>query len=334
MTIELADGRTLPGIHRLELPLPFYPKNVYCYLIDADRKTLIDCGLSTPESLEELRRQMEPTGIAVEEIDLLLLTHAHLDHCGQAGQVKALSGCDVGAHRLGARNIEDFPQADESNKPRVREILRTWGVSDDLIKNREEQAKFWEGVRDDIKVDLLLEDGEVLDLGGMKLTVLHVPGHSEGQMVLHDAEGRILFSADHLLPDISPVPLIQLYHAGAEMPKSLISFLASVRKVDGLGLEVALPAHGEPILDVDSLIESYRLHTEKRQLKVERIMRKRGPLTAFETAVLLFDDKRAKEQMFLCLSEVVGHLQLLDRRGRLNIDRRDGLFYYGYKEEH
>ena len=86
--------------------------------------------------------------------------------------------------------------------------------------------------------------------------------------------------------------------------------------------------------EVRALIESYRLHVEKRQLRIERILRKRGPLTAFEAARVLFGDKKANEQMFLCLSEIVGHIQLLDHRGRLNIERRQGQIYYNYKEDY
>ena len=92
MAINLSDGRVLEGIHRLSLPLPFHPRVVYCYLIESERTTLIDCGLNMPGAFERLREEMAACGMSVEDIDLLIVTHAHLDHYGLAGRVKAESG--------------------------------------------------------------------------------------------------------------------------------------------------------------------------------------------------------------------------------------------------
>ncbi len=333
--LTLSDGRTLEGIHRITLPLPFYPKAIQCYLVSAERTTLIDCGIKGSGNLKFLRRKLEEAGTAIEDIDLLVITHAHIDHCGQALQIKEASGCEVAVHRYEAGNLEDFPQGrDTDGDSPVLAALLEWGVPEDLVKIGARHTALMRSLRDNVTVDRRLEDGDVLDLGEVKLETIHVPGHSAGQIVLHDPARRLLFSADHLLPDISPVPLLQFYHGLPERPHSLVNFMASVRKVDALELDVALPSHGEPILDVEEVVEGYRLHTEKRQLRVERILRKHGPITAYEAAELLFSKKTASGQWFLCLSEIIGHLELLERRRRIGVERRNGLVYYNFKKDY
>ena len=59
---------------------------------------LVDCGMDKPGSLRDLERALEPAGFAVEDVRLLVCTHAHVDHCGQAFTVQARSGCELWIH--------------------------------------------------------------------------------------------------------------------------------------------------------------------------------------------------------------------------------------------
>lgn len=56
----------------------------------------------------------------------------------------------------------------------------------------------WDMAHDDAEPDEDLADGQVIEVGGVRLEVLHTPGHSPGCVCLHDAEGGVVFSGDTL----------------------------------------------------------------------------------------------------------------------------------------
>ncbi len=98
---ELGRGeRVLPGIWRLRLPLP-WPGVPHCnaYAVAAgDGVVLFDCGLHEPGSLAQLERAMEQVGLHLSDVRLLVCTHAHSDHYGQAASVVEASGCELWMH--------------------------------------------------------------------------------------------------------------------------------------------------------------------------------------------------------------------------------------------
>ena len=58
----------------------------------------MDCGLDAPGAMANLERALEQVGLGIERVRLLVCTHAHLDHCGQAAAVQARSGCELWIH--------------------------------------------------------------------------------------------------------------------------------------------------------------------------------------------------------------------------------------------
>ena len=90
----------MPGIWRLRLPLP-WPGVPHCnaYAVAAgDGVVLFDCGLHEPGSLAQLERAMEQVGLRLSDVRLLVCTHAHADHYGQAASVVDASGCELWMH--------------------------------------------------------------------------------------------------------------------------------------------------------------------------------------------------------------------------------------------
>ncbi|MDQ2649554.1 MAG: MBL fold metallo-hydrolase [Actinomycetota bacterium] len=61
-----------------------------------------------------------------------------------------------------------------------------------------DDAELWGHVYPDRRWDGELADGQVLEAGGHRLTVLHTPGHTPGGVCLHDADAKVVFSADTL----------------------------------------------------------------------------------------------------------------------------------------
>src|SRR3954464_4887641 len=72
----------------LAIPTPFYVGDVNVYLIKEDPLTLIDVGPKTEEAARTLREKLGGHGVQLADIQRIVLTHAHEDHCGLAKQVR------------------------------------------------------------------------------------------------------------------------------------------------------------------------------------------------------------------------------------------------------
>ena len=84
-------------------------------------------------------------------------------------------------------------------------------------------------------------DGDVIETELWPLRVLWTPGHTEGGMCLYNAERRVLFSGDTVFPD-------GYYGRYDGESGSLEAIQESLRRLNGLDVDVMLPGHGEPVL--------------------------------------------------------------------------------------
>ena len=222
------------GIRRITTPLPTRPGHVHSYLLPGeDGWTLVDTGIGLPDAQEVWR---ESLGDA--EVARIFVTHFHPDHVGAAADVAELTRAPVHQGAL------DYAQCElvwgNPNWPeRIADWFRTHGVPDEiteeLIGSGDVYRPFIRFQRDPILVD----DGDRLD--GWELVA--APGHADGQLCL--LKERVLVSADHLLGRISPT--VGLWPASR--PDPLGDFLESLERTIELDPEIALPGHGDPILD-------------------------------------------------------------------------------------
>ena len=77
----------LPGVFRLRLPLP-WPGVPHCNawaVAAGDGVVLFDTGMHQPDSLAHLERALAMCNLRLEDVRLVVCTHAHSDHYGQAG---------------------------------------------------------------------------------------------------------------------------------------------------------------------------------------------------------------------------------------------------------
>jgi glyoxylase-like metal-dependent hydrolase (beta-lactamase superfamily II) len=176
-----------------------------------------------------------------------------------------------------------------------------------------------------------LRDGEILALSARRLKVFHRPGHSPSDTIFWDQERAILLGGDHLLARISSNPLLSrplsANASSAEdvdrRPSALRAYMESLRATATLPAEVVLGGHGEPVLNHVKLIdERFRMH-ERRARKVLRVLGSQS-LTAFEIALEMWGNV-AVTQAYLTLSEVLGHLDLLQVEGHVEEDSATGV---------
>ena len=304
------------GIHCLAVPTPFAVGRVNCYLIEDEPLTLIDTGPNSGKSLDELERALAAHGRTIEELGLIVITHQHMDHLGLLEVVSRRSGAEVAALHLLAPYLADFSASVAADDEFSHAVMRRHGIPADMatVLGAVGVAFRAFGSRGDVTREL--RDGDQLVLRDRTFEVMHRPGHSPSDTIFWDADRRILIAGDHLLAHISSNPLLHRPLAPGNdhaRPQALIQYIDSMLATRELPAQVVLTGHGEPITELEGLIdERLRLH-RRRAEKMLRMLDAR-PLTAYEIAVQMWGNV-AVTQAYLTLSEVLGHLDLLLRDG-------------------
>ncbi len=312
------------GIHRLAIPTPFAVGRVNVYLIEDEPLTLVDAGPNSGTSFDELQRGIAGLGHALEDIELVILTHQHIDHLGLVSLVAAHSGADVAAIDVAVPFVENFSVEAQADDDFARETMLRHGIPEDVVSALSSVSRAFRAWGARAEVSRVLRDGEGMSFRDRTLHVHHRPGHSPTDTVFHDRERRILIAADHLLGHISSNPLITRPPEGSrERPQALVTYLESLKATREMDVELVLPGHGDPVTEHRALIdERFALH-RRRADKIHRLLVER-PRTAYEIAQALWGNI-AVTQAYLTLSEVLGHVDLLLNDGRVQEDRHDAV---------
>ncbi len=314
---ELQAASAAPGIHRIALPTPFAVGRVNCYLLEGRPLTLVDTGPNSGKSLDALELALAALGHAIEDLDLIVITHQHMDHLGLTEVLVRRSGAEVAALDLLAGYLERFSAGVKADDAFSMDIMRRHGVPNDLATALATVGAAFRAFGSSARVTRPLGDGDELVLGDRRLQVMHRPGHSPSDTLFWDADRGILLGGDHLLPHISSNPLISRPLDGpgtGERPRALIAYIASMRLTRELPITVVLPGHGDPFGDHTSLIDE-RLRMHGRRADKLLGMLAPGSLTAFELAQRMWGNV-AVTQAYLTLSEALGHMDLLVADGR------------------
>jgi glyoxylase-like metal-dependent hydrolase (beta-lactamase superfamily II) len=155
-----------------------------------------------------------------------------------------------------------------------------------------------------------LRPGETLTMGESTVRIIHVPGHADNQIVLHDEARGILFAADHLLLGITPN--IGLWPESE--PHPLAHYLESLENMRGLGADLILPGHGPVFHDLDGRIGELILHHEERLETMWRTISDR-PKSPYEVSRLVFRGTLTDHQRCFALAETLAHLDHLVLEG-------------------
>jgi glyoxylase-like metal-dependent hydrolase (beta-lactamase superfamily II) len=196
---------------------------VNVYLIDGGSEfVLIDIGyLDTVEEIVELIRKMD---FNLSTCKMIIATHADADHIQGVAKAKEMLRTKVAAHPNSVEPIET------GDGVLTYATIKAQGI--DIPMPR-------------CKIDLLLDEGDVVRVGDVQLQVWHTPGHTTGQLSFK--MGDLLFCGDNIYKD-SCVGVIDAHH-GSHIP----SFLKSLERIREDDSTFLLPSHG-PVFRRDNRI--------------------------------------------------------------------------------
>jgi glyoxylase-like metal-dependent hydrolase (beta-lactamase superfamily II) len=312
------------GIHRIEVPTPFAVGRVNVYLIEDEPLTLVDTGPNSATSFEVLTSGLAALGHGLEDIELVIVTHQHIDHLGLVSIVAQRSGADVAALDVAVPYVENYSKEAQKDDEFARAVMLRNGIPQDVVSALSAVSQAFRAWGSSAPVTRVLHDGEELRFRDRALEVHHRPGHSPTDTVFHDRERRLLIAADHLLGHISSNPLITRPTDGSDdRPQALVTYLRSLEATREMDVDLVLPGHGDPVTDHRALIdERFALH-RRRAEKIHRLVAEQ-PRTAYEIAQALWGNI-AVTQAYLTLSEVLGHIDVLKNEGRVRELARDSV---------
>jgi glyoxylase-like metal-dependent hydrolase (beta-lactamase superfamily II) len=315
--------QVLDKIYKIELPIPFPLKTMNVYFIDDSPRTLVDAGIKTEASFEILEKGLEAIGFGLNSIERILITHGHIDHYGQAKRLSSLSGAPIYIHPIEYGRIRSIIHS----LGHLKSILLRNGTPEALVNQAIQYIESAQSMADPLEEAFFLNDGDSISFKSMIWKTIHCPGHAPGLICFYWPEKKILFTGDHLLKKITPNPVLNVH--GNRPPyryPSLKEYLASLEKIEGLDISLLLPAHGEEVHDVKGLIQKIFAHHKERMDRVLFSL-SQGEKTPFEIAMDLFPGVPPFE-IFLGISEAVGHLEILKEKGIVRVKEKEGKDYY------
>ena len=311
----------------------------WAYLFENDGMTLIDAGATG--SYRHLAEGVEATGYQVRDIERAIITHGHQDHDGAAGQLAEEAGAEIWAHDIYAHLLQYNPWDIQRNpsSPLQREMQRV--VMADRVSNEAEEARRSAGyaerqrryveTRRKFKINRTLKaDEESGDLGFM-----HAPGHSPDEICV--TMDGLVFTGDHVLPEITPHPTTKArfspdirkrvpehYHCEDEI-YGLETYLRSLRLIANLGDDVSvLPAHrlfSKGRFNFETTGRAVEI-LEHHVVRLGRILHRMGTEpTSLEhvTRGVFARRKLIGGNLYMALSEIVAHIELLEDAGDLEV---------------
>lgn len=219
------------GVYRLGRRL----HNFYL-LSEGGKATVVDTGGS--RELPLLEAGLASVGLTLDDVEAVLITHAHTDHLGSAG-------------RISNRGVPVKVHEDEAAYARDNSAGSQVGTTDLPLWNPRAYVFLFEMIRAGAHRSYRVQnvetvtDGERLDLPG-RPRVIATPGHTNGHAGYLFETYRVLCSGDALVTDglisrrAGPQLMDRRFHADPDRAR------ASLNKLAGLAADLILPGHGPP----------------------------------------------------------------------------------------
>jgi glyoxylase-like metal-dependent hydrolase (beta-lactamase superfamily II) len=243
---------------------------------------LFDTGVGGPGRLRLFELALAGAGFGIEDVRLVVCTHAHTDHFGLAGPIAEAAGCEYWIH--------------------------PWW--DHLDLNSDDGPGRWvEGAR---APDRALEPGTVVDTDLGSWVAHPTPGHAPSHMVFHQPERRLLISGDHLLGRT-----ILSYERGPTTDP-VGEYLVGLDLIETLEVELCLSGHGRTFRDPAVKIAEARRQIATLLELIESMLAER-PHAAAEIMSGLEESKPDVPRAGIEMPNVQAYLDRLVALGRAEV---------------
>jgi len=300
---------------QIPLPIPYAVGPVNAYLFLDPEPTLVDCGLKTDACWEALTAGLAAHGLAVADLQRVIITHAHVDHMGLAGKITEHSAAQIWV----AENMVDWAvNLSAKWQGRLRFMARILqqlslpvAQQEAILAGMANTPTMWDAVPA-ARVTAFPAEG-VIEIGGEAWQIFYTPGHSNTHSCFYQPETRQLLAADMLLA-VTPTPVIEepLDDSDERVP-GLPQFLDSLALVEELEIDWVYPGHGDIFTDHRALIQRQSARIAQRTEECYGLIDD-GHHTFGALLDAMYGQQPATER-FGALGMLLGYLDLLETDG-------------------
>lgn len=234
-------------------------------------------------------------------VDAVLLSHWHEDHLMHLDlfEEKPLWMCAADAEPLLSldRFLDAYGMNDEERDPWIKTMYEVFH-----FKPRTPQR--------------MIDGGEVIDLGGVTVQVVHTPGHTPGHCALFFREEEILFLGDYDLTAFGP-----WY---GDTHSDIDKLLASVEELKSMQARTWLASHGDGVFlsNPGELWNSYVSVVHQRDQALLDLLKEPRTMADVIDARIVYKKKREPKEFFdFGERAIMGkHLQRLIKNGEVTFD--------------
>ncbi len=298
----------------MELPVPFATETVNVYLVKGEKLILIDTGTKTEETRKALNHQLRELGYTLSDIDTVIITHHHADHCGLLDDFD--EDVEVVGHPWNEPWITKSPDFIQRYERFYENLAPQLGIPEVFLKKGPSMTRtliyscnrsLTHAVREGDFIRALPE-----------FQVIETPGHASTHIALYRERDGLLIGGDILLDRISSNPLLEPPYYGEERARPLLQYNESLRRLAQMPISRILTGHGKDVTNVKELVGE-RLRKQEKRAGIVLEMLKEKPMTPYEVCVKLFPILYDK-QLALTISETVGQLDFLEYNQQVIID--------------
>jgi len=328
----------IDDVYRIKINVPFQVKFVCLYLFKLeDQYILIDAGFNSPAWKKKFLQEINTIGLSIENIDVCIITHNHLDHIGLIQEFKRKNpNIKIVMHNITNKILKW--ETDKSNKEEIEKEalkisleMKKYGLSEEERLRIVQFFTYWPKLRTYQAPDEILHDNDKLL---NDLEIIWTPGHSFGHICVFDAKRKYLFSGDHILSRITPhignfiIPdFLADEYEDYNFRNVLDHYLQSLDRIDKLDSKIIFPGHQEIIYNPHERISAIKEHHKNRLNDISDVI-KNNPLTPRKISQIHFGEDLDEINSFMALSEVLGHLLFLENQGKVQKFEKNGKFFY------
>jgi glyoxylase-like metal-dependent hydrolase (beta-lactamase superfamily II) len=222
-----------------------FPTSNVWVLHDAGQAMLIDAGFGDDQCIGERQKFFEGD-LANLDFKTIAITHHHYDHSS------------------GGRRLRDILRADVAINPIDEVLLHTPSESNEDLPDEEEiskRAKVWHEEAMGTPIDVGMEDGDTVKVGGLTVRAVHTPGHTAGHNCYFVEETKTLFTGDNVLG-------VGTSAIGPPPRGDMQAYIDSLLRMGELQAELFAPGHGPTVTATADKVKELIDHRATRDKQI------------------------------------------------------------------